>query len=453
MAWEDTDDTNTPLIFERRIFVGGLSNECNEEILFDCFSKYGTIHNLQLIQHKHTTNNNDTNNDTNNDNNKPTLTSNPSLVEKRKRARKRIRPSFAFITFDSNDSAACAIEAESHKSSSSLPLPAATPPPYTIVKGAKPPNRQNQTKYKAKLTLFHLNERTKYKSLLRSCDTCNVILQVHTSHLDRLVDYLPSLRTLKMSVQVTGMTCSTTLDNISLVMVHSNHPLQLTDRLWTENPLLDRMALNKSYIVQPQVVRVVRQEGSNSLESLMDPLMQEFQNMQRRLVPVAVEVKVPVPIASKPIVLKIQAFPPKSLQKPLVSAIDTLLNRLERNQWEGTGGVEWSMSPKVEECTHMISCVMLHAGIQGFGGGVVGLGVDDDGDDEHEFDSALYMVGIAPISHKGTPPDLNSSLGSEKDEVCRAYYKLKEAFERYTLDCKEEVLNFENKVAFDCGML
>ena len=45
--------------------------------------------------------------------------------------------------------------------------------------------------------------------------------------------------------------------------------------------------------------------------------------------------------------------------------MDGLLHRLEQNGLKKgtTQGMEWHMSPKIEDCTHEISCVMLHEGI------------------------------------------------------------------------------------------
>jgi len=97
----------------------------------------------------------------------------------------------------------------------------------------------------------------------------------------------------------------------------------------------------------------------------------------------------------------------------------------------------------------MISCVMLHEGIPDrflFGS------EKNEGDaaEEETLDSTLYMVGISPISNQWKEWSKLSSP-SARDEICRAYYKLKEAFERYALDCRETTVHFENQVAFDCG--
>ena len=59
------------------------------------------------------------------------------------------------------------------------------------------------------------------------------------------------------------------------------------------------------------------------------------------------------------------------------------------------------------------------------------------------------MEGISHISNQWKERKVLFSLNS--DEVCRAYYKIKEAFERYALDCPQTSILFENQVAFDCG--
>ena len=401
---EEDNDESPQLLYERRIFVGGLSKECNEKLLFESFSKYGKIQDLDLVQHQHK------------------QIHGHRGVMKRNTAnlnRKRERPSFAFITFESKYSASNAIKLSQNPSSNS--------PHYSLVREAVPPKRQNQTKFKAKMKNLYEQERKRYLAIEESCDKCTVILQAHTSHLDRLVDYLPTLRSSSLEIQVTG-TVSTQSDNISLVMVNCNHPVQLTEKLWSYNPILDRMALNKSYVVNPKLQN--RQDIVDTRQILQDLLISSIKDLQIELSEVGKY------SPSEPIVLKIQAFPPKLLQKIAVSTMDKILNGFEENDWKDTSGVEWSMSPKLEECTHMISCVMLHEGLQSV-------------ESVDRFHSALYMIGNSPISYEGLSP--TRSVGV-KDEVSRAYYKLKEAFERYDIDSSVS-FNFEGKVAFDCGTL
>jgi RNA recognition motif-containing protein len=198
--------TTTP---SSRVFVGGISHTCTEEIIKATFSKFGAVQNILIVGQDEAT-------------------------EKRKRL------PYCFVTFDDIDSAQRAIEA---------PKPSSTETDadvslYNEVQYSMPKETRQRSNARAK----ELEGRTQIEEFSRET---NLILQVQSTHLDRLVEYFHRWNNNNQnnnrskgdissdnSCRVVG-SANTASRNMSILFLSCVNPSQLS-RMLNTDPLLAR---------------------------------------------------------------------------------------------------------------------------------------------------------------------------------------------------------------------
>jgi len=197
-----------------RIFVGGISPTCNEEGIGSTFSEFGAIDDILIIAQK----------DDDDD-------------------RKKKRQPYCFVTFRDLASAERAIAAASSPSSNNDNV-------YTTVQYAKPMNSRKRS------NKSRLKEAEKLSTIREFSEEANLIVQVQSTHLDRLEEYL--IRTNLCTVL--GSTGGTSR-NVRLMFLScdGDRIMDVAMKLNTD-PIMAR-AINKSYTVQPGLL-----EGDVSTE-------------------------------------------------------------------------------------------------------------------------------------------------------------------------------------------
>jgi len=258
----------------------------------------------------------------------------------------------------------------------------------------------------------------------------NLIVQVQSTHLDRLLHYL-NRRILRRDRQVTnaeendgvdhfallGSTRANTKNMSLLFLSTRGDPIALS-RMMCMDPILAR-AVNKSYIVQSGMLKgnLSTEQGSRRFaKTLLDNIAtrEEFSADERQRI------------------LRIQVFPPK-YQSRLLQSFDAILNEDET--------ISKKMAIAPNGFTHMLSVVQVYQ--------YKGKGQERRQDDGNK----LYMAGISTASFELDVVDTNKGISTEDGrggDVNRAYYKLKEAFQIYGADHgigKE----LKGSVALDCG--
>ena len=154
-AFSNTADTSTTSTStttkSASIFVGGLSQECTKQLLQQTFIPYGTISDISMVGFDDST-------------------------------RKGKRKPFAFVTFDSQQSALAAIS-DATNGSILQPLENNI---FQQVKSAQPldASKRKRSNDSRKQKENHFEERKNIFS------RTNLILQVQSTHVDRLSDYL-----------------------------------------------------------------------------------------------------------------------------------------------------------------------------------------------------------------------------------------------------------------------
>jgi RNA recognition motif-containing protein len=141
-----------------RIFVGGLSNQCTDQLLEESFAPFGTVVDISIIGL-----------DTDGD----------GETKKRK--------PFAFITFDSTQSA---VDAISINNSCDQIQNRCDQDLFQQVKRAEPIDRTKRKRSNASRT----KEENHRDHILRICEQTNLLLQVQSTHADRLADYIQVIK-------------------------------------------------------------------------------------------------------------------------------------------------------------------------------------------------------------------------------------------------------------------
>ena len=172
-----------------RIFVAGISQTVTEQTLNSVFSQYGTIQDISIIGQTRDDNDNTENDYDEKDNETKSKT-------QLKRTQKRTRSPYCFISFQTLQAAQLALAAPKPKPQSDLisiysevrpattfttSTTSTTPPEDTSNLTISRRRRSNQSRVKEA-------ERKEY--VMGLARDANLILQVQSTHLDRLVDHL-----------------------------------------------------------------------------------------------------------------------------------------------------------------------------------------------------------------------------------------------------------------------
>eukprot|EP00985_Skeletonema_marinoi_P000891 scaffold363_cov216-Skeletonema_marinoi.AAC.5 len=388
------DDYDDVVVKSNRVFVAGISQTCSEETIHSTFSVFGTIADILIIGQDDA-------------------------------ERKNKRKPYCFVTFDDLSSAQRAVASSS---SSSVP---SSPPSnddnnnnsvYTQIQYSKPIDsrrRSNQSR---------VEEAGKQSQIEAYTTETNLIVQVQSTHVDRMVDYLHRWNDKEKGEQnyfckVLG-SASAISRNVSLLYLSCGNPIDL-GRILGVDPLLAR-AINKSYIVQPGLLRgnLSTEQGCSDFAKMLFGKVSSQTNNGLNDANDEEE---------EPVVCRMQVFPPK-YQSRLLQLVYDLVQEIDEESRQFT------ISPK--RFTHMLSVVEAYQ--------YKGKGWEER---QHDDNSKLYMVGISPASMDLDVVDTNNIItgGSSGDDVSRAYYKLKEAIGMYEAIHGALPQDLHGSLALDCG--
>lgn len=215
--------------------------------------------------------------------------------------------------------------------------------------------------------------------------SANVVLQVHKSHLHQMVDFLS--HTFQDELDIIATNKCTASKTCSLVFVRARNEGSFFKRLAKFSFVFQ--GLNKIYVVSSNQSFM---SGSIDNKDFGESLVEILQSVKNNVASIAKTV------------FKVETFPPK-VQQRIVSILTAALD--ERSISEN----ELDIAPTNH--THTLSLIQINTSI----------------DDGKKYEKPLFLIGTSlaeciPPIHKAREPTNN-------DDICRAYNKLSEAFERY----------------------
>ncbi len=367
-----------------RVFVAGLPSQCSKELLHESFCKFGAIQDISIIGME----------DTNGGG-----------------TRRSKRKPYAFVTFDSYQSADHAIQyfqaspdgvgsedsdGVSNKNSS-ISL-------FSEVKQANPidTSKRKRSNYSRKK---EEDERWKMIEIFKET---NLILQVQSSHLHRLKEYIETTGCIDdgkdspLTFKVEGSSDAVT-KNMSLLFLSTPRPIELAKTL-CRNEILAR-ALKKAYVVKQGAIEANLADADGCERAVLDALGKIHDSGDKSF--------------------RIHSFPP--------SRQSQILKAMEKNEQAKT----IQLNPK--KFSDILSIVQVYT-FKGRG-------------QQNTRSHALVMTGSSPsfVINDDGPTSKDGSVENDS-AVSRAYYKLKEAIDRYTKDYKSfDCGIFQGTVALDCG--
>ena len=354
-----------------RVFVGGLAEQCTKQLLQESFTQFGNVIDVSTFGLDDT--------------------------DKRKNP-------FAFVTFESTQSALDAISDNSAKQGQDQDRARSINDLYQSVETSKPIDKTKRTRSNN----ARQKETDHRDDILRMCGQTNLLFQVQSTHLERLKTYMEAIKSEHedLTFHVEGSTSAVTR-NMSLLFLSVSDPTELARRL-SSDPILFR-AVKKYYFVDKGAIEVDLDKTAGSGIVVSNAL----KNMQS--------------LADNS--FRVHAFPP-SIQSPIIAAIEQINDKLAK------GGIAASIKLDPRDFSHILSTVQVYK-------------YDGRGKEERDSDDALVMAGVSPSfepKNVGSKDDINDSA------VNRAYYKLKEAMGRYLRDHDDvDCSMFEDAVALDCG--
>ena len=220
-----TSSTTPTMPDSNRIFVGGISSHCTSQLLQESFAQYGSVEDIIIV----------------------------GLDDE-----KRKNP-FAFVSFDSPQSAASAI---SQASCEGL---------YQQVERVEPidPSKRKRSNASRK------KEQDDDEKMVQLCAKTNLIFQVQSTHVDRLAEYIESMQSEynDLELQVEGST-SAVATNMSLLFLSVSNPTEMARRL-SQDPIVSR-ALRKAYVVEKGVMEANLGDEAGR-EMIVNKLLQGIQ--------------------------------------------------------------------------------------------------------------------------------------------------------------------------------
>lgn len=414
-ATKSTSTNLVNVIEQHKVFVAGISSTCTEQNLQSTFTKlFGPVREVLIVGQAQST-----------------------------QKQKGFKP-YAFVTFEDESSVQKALRSAPKPSSTTdiIDSSSSSSSMFTEIQLARPITKRKRSNA----------SRIKEQDIINKVELlqqhANCILQVQHTHLDRLMNYLQheqnnwsddnnSISNDSTSCKVLG-TASASSKNISLLFLNCVDPIKVTRMLNSKSELLAR-AINQSYIVKSgQLLEgdLVSEEGCNEFAKIIYQTIRSSQQQGRN--------------DKRDVALRMKVFPPK-FQSRLLQSFDAIIDANVNNE----SGKLPSISINPKEFTHILSIVEVY---QSQGRGWMNNDVKN---------TNLYMMGLAEASLVEDVVDTNNSITtttSKADnessnnhrndaavEVCRAYYKLKEAIETYGVNNNLHQDLYRSVTALDCG--
>ena len=219
----------------------------------------------------------------------------------------------------------------------------------------------------------------------------NVIFQTHRSHSERLESFFKESNT-SLDFTVVALIPKTCSKTVSLILVNAENPLGFCD--WVRGISYLQNIIHRVFLVQDPVI-----QGSIESESFKEVLKVRLSRLDKG-------------------VIRLQTFPPK-LSTPILQVLESLWERLDNKDCI-------DISPT--HSTHILGVVQIIEAVP-------------------DINDGLFCLGLWESTHVPMPTPSPSLNNQYDDDVCRAYWKIQEAFERY----KFSLPNGLNIRVLDCG--
>lgn len=386
--------------FTNRIFLSGFPPCMKEEQLQQELEKFGPVTSFDMI----------------------------ACDQRQKKNKKRKRQPFAFVTFASDQDAQSVItylekQKEQNIENSTLL--------FNIAKFAQKPVERVNKRFRQSI-----EEKEKIDAIFRGKYKPNMILQVHSSHLHRMIQYIHDLEKVKDShacdVPKFIASSETKSKNISFIYVGNENEADVATNYWynhfVNNKILIRFGVRKVYVVDKIVEIDPSDDNAKRAEKLVDAMLCTLKKQED-------------------ITLKIQSFPmKKEIQHQIVASLDKAIDEIEEKSSERYShlyGQKIDMA--TSGFTHLFSSVQI------FNPRMHEQNMKD-------FDECtlpeIFLVGIQNIpqcEQKEVSVENQVDDDDDDDEICRAYFKLQEAMDNYRRDEPSVNTSFKEQVGFDCG--
>lgn len=390
----------SPNTIANRLYLAGVSEGCTEQDIYETFANhygYSSIEQVQII----------------------------SYTKMKKSKQKRTNDPIAFVTCQ-NPKVVQQIIQDYTNSNNIESLPHTKPWKQMFQKmemAVLPAKKQSKTD-----DTFHIIERFSQQT--------NVILQVNTTHVDRMVEFIQReldgkrIKIIGTSKAIAPYQC------VSFICIHDtsfdngSNEDYLYNYLWSsDRPIISRCALIKMYRVQGvcsiPFQKTVQDKANHLVAAALD---QWTMTMKQHYV-------LENDDYNRDLKLKVESCPSRLLQKSMVQA---LYNTLE-DKSNRVHNVHSTIQMVIENNSHVLSAVKLYS--------------PPKHTKLHEREYDLYMIGISrslPNRSNGTEVNDARATNDNDDILCRAYYKLEEALDRYNRAFSSSM---EDKypIAFDCG--
>jgi len=255
----------------------------------------------------------------------------------------------------------------------------------------------------------------------------NVVLSVHASHLYRMVDFIETTQEVKLCTYQKATASKTN----SLIYLNARDPREFIEGMIDKHNFV-LQALNKVYILRNdrEIIRGIadfaKVEAAENDQCISHHILKMMQQLRTNN-------------NSIPVKVKLEAFPARN-QRQLVSKVCSLLNL------NSIPEMEVDITPTDE--THTICIIQLDDDKKK--GGKKRKRNDDDQEKAYLIGSSFCKDTTSPI------------YPSESNDICRAFNKLDEAFDRYGLNAKSlpslddmiQIAKQQNSgpcIGIDCG--
>lgn len=385
--------------FTNRIFLSGFPPCMKEEQLQHELEKFGPVISFDMI----------------------------ACDQRQKKNKKRKRQPFAFVTFASDQDAQRVItylekQKEQNIENSTLL--------FNIAKFAQKPVERVNKRFRQSI-----EEKEKIEAIFRGKYKPNMVLQVHSSHLHRMIQYIHDLEKVKEShawdVPKFVGSSDTKSKNISFIYAHvgNENEADLPTNYWynhfVNNKILIRFGVRKIYVVDKIVEIDPSEDDAKRAEKLVDAMLCKLQKQED-------------------ITLKIQSFPmKKEIQHQIVASLDRVINEIEEKSSERYSHLYGqNLDMATSGFTHLFSSVQI------FNPRMHEQNMKD-------FDECslpeIFLVGIQSVPQYEQKESSVENQQNDDDEICRAYFKLQEAMDNYRRDEPSVNTSFQDQVGFDCG--
>lgn len=236
-----------------------------------------------------------------------------------------------------------------------------------------------------------------YNNRLQLATGSNVVLQVPKSRIERIVDFVLQKEKFGL-VDVLGSFETEVCRTVCLLFLKTDRPVELMKKLY-EFPYVVS-SLSKVHLVNGDILQGNRDK---------DVVQEAFRHLQC----------LSQQNTNEKILVRVQIFPP-SLQKHILAAFEDDEQKLDR--------MRIFVTPT--GTTHSLSVVQLTP-------------------DEGGGSPGLYMLGVS-FSDKCVEKTIRGA-NENKDDICRAYFKLQEAFDRYFERNSDSNVTRSFPIALDCG--